>query len=87
VCFILTGIILPLDVLPHFLQEIGKCLPMTNGLIAMRAVFHGAAFGEVYLSIIRELVTGIIYFGIGYLCFAVFEKIARRTGILETGLD
>jgi ABC-type polysaccharide/polyol phosphate export permease len=87
VCFILTGIILPASVLPVGLQEIGKCLPMTNGLAAARAVFYGAPFGDVYFDIIREFMTAIVYFAVGYLCFVVFEKIARRTGTLETGLD
>jgi ABC-type polysaccharide/polyol phosphate export permease len=87
VCFILSGIILPLNVLPGALQEIGKCLPMTNGLIAMRALFHGVPFDTVSFSIIREFITGIVYFAIGYFGFVVFEKIARRTGALETRND
>jgi ABC-2 type transport system permease protein len=83
VCFILTGGVFPLEVLPKALQQVGRLLPMTNGLLAIRASFKGAPLGDVYFNIIREALTGIVYFAIGYLCFVLFEKVAKRRGTLD----
>jgi ABC-type polysaccharide/polyol phosphate export permease len=83
VCFILTGGVFPLEVLPKALQEAGKLLPMTNGLLAIRAAFEGAPLGDIWFSVTREALTGITYFAIGYFCFVLFEKVAKRRGTLD----
>lgn len=83
VTLILSGMIIPLEVFPTALQEIGKLLPMTNGLIAIRAVFNGAPFSAFSFDILREALTGIAYFVIGYFGFVIFERVVKRTGKLE----
>ncbi len=83
VTFILCGFVLPLNIFPQWVQEIGKLLPMTNGLIAIRAAFSGAAFSTFWFDILREALTGIVYFVVGYYCFVFFERVVKRSGKLE----
>jgi ABC-type polysaccharide/polyol phosphate export permease len=83
VTFILCGFVLPFDLFPQPVQEIGKLLPMTNGLFAIRAAFTGAPFSAIYFDIVREALTGIAYFAVGYYCFIWFERVAKRSGKLE----
>lgn len=83
ITFPLTGMIIPLDTFPPALQEIARLLPITNGLTALRSAFDGASFSAIYFDIIREALTGIIYFAIGYFCFELFERIVKRNGSLE----
>lgn len=78
-----TGMIIPLSNFPVALQEIGKLLPITNGLAAIRSAFDGAPFSVLYFNIVREALTGIVYLAIGYLCFALFEHVVKRSGSLE----
>lgn len=81
--FALTGVIIPIAVFPPAVQEFSRILPLTNGLSVVRATFVGAPFAEVYLTILREALTGLVYFTIGYTGFVVFERVAKRTGALE----
>ncbi len=87
VLLIFTGMIIPLNVFPTIIQEIGKLLPVTNGLIAMRSTFNGASLGDVTGDIVRELVTGIVYFVIAYFAFLYFERQVKRTGTLERDIQ
>jgi ABC-type polysaccharide/polyol phosphate export permease len=83
ISFILSGIIVPLDVFPQGVQEFAKILPVTNGLIAIRAAFSGAALSAFYFDIIREALTSAVYFAAGYYCFLLFERVVKRSGKLE----
>jgi ABC-2 type transport system permease protein len=83
ILFAFTGIIIPIDVFPSAVQELARLLPITNGLSATRLAFMGAPFSDIYTLIIREAITGIVYFTIGTAGFLIFEKVAKRTGILE----
>lgn len=87
VLLIFTGMIIPLNVFPTVIQEIGKLLPVTNGLAAMRNTFNGAPLGDVYGDIVRELITGIVYFAISYFAFIYFERRVKRTGTLERDIQ
>lgn len=81
--FALTGMTVPLDAFPSGLQEVFRFLPVTNALEAIRLSFTGAPFSEVYWLILREAMTGLVYFGIGLGGFILFERVARRSGALE----
>ncbi len=61
-CFILTGGVFPLEVLPKALQEVGKLLPMTNGLLAIRAAFKGAPLGVMAAWVLACYVTSLKVF-------------------------
>ncbi|MFA5309515.1 MAG: ABC transporter permease [Dehalococcoidales bacterium] len=83
ILLILSGIIIPVSVLPGFLQEIAKLLPITNGLAAFRAAFTGAPLAEVSGNILREFITGLVYYAAAYFAFVFFEKAVKRSGTLE----
>ncbi len=83
IIYILSGVIIPVSVYPGFIQEFAKLLPMTNGLIAIRDAFIGAPWEVVSGNIIREFITGIVYYIIGYFGFVFFERIVKLTGSLE----
>lgn len=80
---ILSGVIIPLDVFPGAIREIGKLLPVTNGLISLRSTFIGAPIADTSAYIVREMVTGLVYFTAGYIGFRMFETVARIKGTLE----
>jgi ABC-2 type transport system permease protein len=81
---VLTGVVIPVGYFPLTVQDITKFLPVTNGLQALRLSFSGAPISETYLLIIRELVTGLVFLLVGVAGFIVFERIAKKTGVLET---
>ena len=78
-----TGVIIPLTVFPSGVQEVFKLLPMTNGMLAIRSAFAGSTFDTIYMTILREFLTGFIYYAAGFIGFVVFERVARRTGTLD----
>jgi ABC-2 type transport system permease protein len=80
---ILSGAIIPLDIFPTALQEIAKLLPVTNGLVSLKSTFIGSPLADTSGYIIREGLTGLVYFVLGYIGFQVFEVMARRRGTLE----
>ncbi len=80
---ILSGVIIPVSVFPGFIQEFAKLLPITNGLIAVKAAFTGAPLAEVSGDILREFITGLAYYTAAYFGFIFFEKVVKRTGSLE----
>lgn len=80
---ILSGVIIPLSFFPTPVAEFARFLPMVNGLEAMRGAFTGLAFSEVGLGAARELLNGVLYLAMGYSCFALFERAAKRRGTLE----
>jgi len=80
---ILTGTIIPLTVFPVGVQEGLKLLPITNGLAAIREAFTGISLSEISGNILREILTGMVYFAVGYAGFLLFERVAKRRGTLE----
>ncbi len=80
---ILSGVIIPVTVFPSFIQEIAKLLPITNGLMAVKAAFNGAPLSAVSWDIVREFITGLGYYIIAYFAFIRFEQAVKRTGALE----
>jgi ABC-2 type transport system permease protein len=80
---VLCGAIIPISSFPGFIQELAKLLPVTNGLVALKGAFAGAPLGEVSGNILREVITGVVYYAIAFLSFLLFENLTRRTGTLE----
>jgi ABC-2 type transport system permease protein len=80
---ILTGAIIPVDAFPNFIGEFARLLPVTNGLLALKAAFAGEAWAAVAGDILREGVTGLVYLAIAFACFRLFEARVKRTGTLE----
>ena len=83
IILILTGIIMPISIFPVWVQEIGKLIPLTNGLMVIRAAFDGLPLSATGFSLLREVITAIVYFFAGFLGFVIFEKVAKRKGIVD----
>lgn len=83
ILFILCGAIIPITVFPAFIEEFARLLPMTNGLFAIRETFAGAPLSQVSGNIVREFLTCLGYYTLGYLGFLLFERVAKRRGTLE----
>lgn len=84
ILFVFTGMLVPVDALPAPIRWVSGILPITNGLAAIRASFEGSRLTDLYPFIAREAVIGGIYLIIGFFGFVFFERVARRTGTLET---
>jgi ABC-2 type transport system permease protein len=81
---VLTGVVIPVSYFPAPVQEIVRFLPMTNGLQSLRLSFSGTPFTETYSLIIREAITGLIYLLTGGIGFIAFERVAKKSGVMET---
>lgn len=82
--YVLSGVNFPVEVLPKFLQVISYSLPMTRGIQAARLVLNGAGWSTLSPLFMGELITGMIYFCVGYLMFTWFEKLSLVDGQIET---
>ena len=80
---LLTGAVIPVSAFPAAVQELAKLLPITNGLFAIRATFAGAPMADVYGYVLREALTGIVYFLLAIVAFRYIELWAKRTGALS----
>jgi ABC-2 type transport system permease protein len=78
------GVNLPLDALPGWMSAIGRCLPLTHGIEAARAIARGAALGDVGRLIVTEAAIGVVYATAAFGLFRYFEYEGRRRASLET---
>jgi ABC-2 type transport system permease protein len=78
------GVNIPLDVLPEWMQTIGRCLPLTHGIMAARDVAAGADLADVSGLVWTELGIGAAYAAAAYVLFRVLERESRRSAVLDT---
>jgi len=83
VMMIVCGVNFPLTALPGWLQTAARFLPMTNGLLAVRAVVEGNAYSDVLLLVGLEVLIGLFYGALGYFTFTWQLGQARRDGKVE----
>ncbi|MCY3938032.1 MAG: ABC transporter permease [Chloroflexi bacterium] len=83
---ITSGVVVPVDQLPGFLGEIGRVVPLTHGLSALREAFEGASLGDLVDDIVYELVVGLCYLLAGGFLFSLLEANAKRTGTYESAI-
>lgn len=81
---ILTGIVIPVGFFPPLVRVLVRVLPITSGLESLRLSFTGSSLSETYLLILGEAAVGMAYLLAGIIGFVVFERIAKRTGVMET---
>jgi ABC-2 type transport system permease protein len=81
---LLCGVNVPLDVLPGWLSAIGRCLPLTHGIMAARQIAAGAHLSSVAGLVLTELGIGAAYAAAGYALFRVLEGASRRRAVLDT---
>jgi ABC-2 type transport system permease protein len=77
------GVNIPLDVLPGWMSLVGRCLPLTHGIAAARAIADGAPLGEVAGLVWTELGIAAAYAAAAYALFRVLERESRRTAVLD----
>lgn len=80
---IFSGVIIPLEIFPAPVQETAKLLPVTNGLISLKSTFIGSPLTDTSGALLREALTGLVYFLAGYFGFRLFETAAKKKGTLE----
>ncbi len=80
---LLCGVNFPLTGFPPFVQLISHALPVTNGLLALRAVLDGAPYTGVFGSISAEALMALIYGSAAWLLFHERLRTARAGGNLE----
>ncbi len=77
------GVNIPLSVLPGWMSAIGRCLPLTHGIMAARQVAAGGGLGEVSGLLWTELGIAVAYAAVGYLFFRMLEYASRRSAVLD----
>ncbi len=80
---ITCGVNFPFTALPPAGQWIGRALPMTHGLLAIRAVIDGAPYSQVAGLMGTEMLIGLIYGVVAWMMFGYRLKAARQNGNLE----
>jgi ABC-2 type transport system permease protein len=78
------GVNIPLDVLPGWMEAVGRCLPLTHGIMAAREVAAGAPLADVGGLVWTELGIGGAYATAAYLLFRYLERESRRRAVLDT---
>jgi ABC-2 type transport system permease protein len=77
------GVNIPLSALPHWMEIIGRGIPLTHGIEAAREVAHGAALGSVGGLVGTEALVGACYFAAAYVLMRALEAEGRRRASLE----
>jgi ABC-2 type transport system permease protein len=82
--FFLSGVMYPVTVLPAWLREVGRLLPLTHALAVLRgALLVGAGPGELRESLLALLIFAGVLAPIGAGLFAFALKRARVDGSLS----
>ena len=79
----LCGVNFPVSYLPSLLQNVSHSLPLTRGIMAARELLAGASLEQITPLLIEEFVVGVIYLGVGFVFFRIFEFMGKRRGALE----
>ncbi len=79
-----SGANVPIANLPPWMQAISWSMPLTRGIAAAREIVGGARLAEVAPLLGGEFLIGVVYLGVGYLLFRIFEQQAKQRGTLET---
>jgi ABC-2 type transport system permease protein len=77
------GVNVPLADLPGWMSALGRCLPLTHGIEAARAVAAGAPLGHVAGLIGTEAGIALAYALAGFALFRVLETESRRSAVLD----
>jgi ABC-2 type transport system permease protein len=78
-----AGVNVPLDLLPGWLQNVSKVLPITHGAEAAREIVGGSSIADVAGLLGAEALVGTSYALIGLALLRRFEVVARRNATLE----
>ena len=79
------GVNVPLSYYPTALDWLSRCLPLTNGLLAIREVFDGDAVGIVVGHAALEAAVGAAWMTLALLTFNRLASQGRLDGSLDYG--
>jgi ABC-2 type transport system permease protein len=82
--FLLSGVVYPVSILPSWLQAIGKCLPLTPALAALRgALLNGASPAALGESLLALAIFAAVLAPAGAGVFVFALRRARADGSLS----
>jgi ABC-2 type transport system permease protein len=79
----LCGINVPVSFYPGWLAWISRCLPITNGLEAIRDVIDGAPAATIAAHVGAELLVMSGWLALALVTFGAFVRAGQRDGSLE----
>jgi ABC-2 type transport system permease protein len=79
----LCGVNVPVSFYPTWLEWISRCLPITDGLEAIRGVLAGDAWSSVAAHVGGELLAASGWLALALLTFGRFIRAGQRDGSLE----
>jgi len=80
---IMTGANFPVDRLPAVLQHVSYALPLTRSIKLMRLVVANQATSASWNLLLGELALGVIFVAIGYMVFAIMERMAQKYATID----
>lgn len=79
----ISGVNVPLAVLPDALQSVALALPLAHGLLALRGALADAPVALVLTESAKEAVVGLAYYVAAALSLSIFVRRARHHGTLD----
>lgn len=79
----LCGVNVPVSFYPAWLAWISRCLPITNGLEAIRGVIAGSPWSTIAAHAGGELLVMSVWLSLALATFGVFMRAGQRDGSLE----
>jgi ABC-2 type transport system permease protein len=79
----LCGVNVPVSFYPAWLEWISRCLPVTNGLVAIRSVIDGDAWSTIAAHAGVEVLVAGGWFALALVTFGRFMAKGQRDGSLE----
>lgn len=83
ITLVLTGVVIPRSDLPGVLNVLAGMLPVTHGLVAIRAGLAGTPIDAVTGDLLKESIVAAAYLALGYALYRVIEARVKRTGAFE----
>lgn len=80
---IICGVNFPIEAMPNIVQVVSALVPLTNGLLAVRAVIDGASFIAILPLIGREILISIFYGMVAWIVFYCRLTALRKSGNFE----
>lgn len=79
------GVNVAVDVLPGWLQPVSNVIPLTHGLLAVRALLDGSGGPEVIRQAGLEALVGLCWAVVAISSFRYFAEGGRKDGSIEFG--
>lgn len=79
----LCGVNVPVSFYPSWLEWLTRCLPLTNGLEAIRGVVTGGTWSSIAAHAGAELLVLSVWLALALATFGIFIRAGQRDGSLE----